>query len=130
MKLQISKQIIGEDIIILGVYKNPDYNTGKLFPSELNEVLSKIGKMSLILMGDLNLDLLNPDSLTYSYLDISYHFGLKPCFKLPTRFGSTPNSGLDHVLFRQVYNSSKVEVKDCNTTRVSFSDHMAVTYSM
>ena len=79
-------------------------------------------------MGDLNLDLLNSDSLTKHYLDVVQYFGLKPYVEVPTRFGLNRNSCLDHVMCRQKDNNSVLEITDCSTKSVSFSDPMAISF--
>ena len=111
--------------IVLGVlYRSPSHNTMNDFSKSLSGLLDKVKveNKHLILVGDMNINLLNTDlhKPTSDYLDNLISYGLIPQITLPTRVTHTTSTLIDHI-FSNI--TSKPTIS--GTLKTHISDHYA-----
>jgi len=130
LRLKLLKNNDREEVVILAVYRNQDYESTKQFLDELNCVLSSIDKKDLIVLGDMNIDILSDSELSIDYLNLMSAFGLKAVHKLVTRQTESSGTCIDHVFYRKCNSSCVNNIKNCSVQDLSFSDHKLVKFEI
>lgn len=109
---------VGTNICILAAYRSPSIYRIDGFLNSLENVISKIKRKTIILTGDMNIDIKanNSDRNSASYLNLTAELGLLPGHTYPTRL----HNCLDHLMIN-ASNDSTVVVMDSTVT-----DHASV----
>lgn len=103
--LALSIQSAVYSITLLAIYRPPSNSTAR-FLDELRDLLNSLDStLQLCLIGDFNIDILNPSkSITSDYLNILAHFGIECCIQSPTREelrgSNLASSCIDHINLR------------------------------
>lgn len=114
-----------ENITIVAVYRPPSLNVYD-FIRELDDILQTIKRQkTVILLGDINIDLLKQTSVTNSYLDVLANNGMKCLFKECTREDLNLNSYtcIDHIFARCKYLNTNIHTTIIKT---KISDHFSI----
>jgi len=110
----------GENFIVHGVYRPPDRDI-KLFTEELLAIVN-VHRVddSVFLVGDMNVDLINPTVLESEFFDMLRASSFVSIVNAITHV--TPNGGtcIDHVWFNRLYDV------EAGVIRVDISDHYPV----
>lgn len=116
-----------ENILILIIYWNR--REEDLFIRQLKQVMQyiikKYKKFNVILGGDFNINILENNSKTSSFLDLMLEYKFKQLIKEPTRISQTTSTCLDLIFtnFSDKNNYATVE-------ELGFSDHSATIFHM
>ena len=104
---------------IIGVYRPPNGVLNN-FQNKLNEILldSKIKNKFCIVLGDMNINLLNTDNNTQDYINSMNTLHLFPTINKPTRITEDSATIIDHIFINKPTNYTSGIILD-NTT-----DHM------
>lgn len=111
--------------LALGIVYRPPSSSVVLSLSELGEILERVYLESdiIILMGDININLLNETPQSKMFLDLLNNFELQQIVKDPTRVTQNTQTLIDVICVSQ-----NVNFKNSNTTDVlGISDHMLVS---
>lgn len=100
VKLNIDKPFC---ISVLAVYRLQEFSIDS-FIEEFDSLLNKIDNLTLIVSGDLNIDLLKKNSQVDNYLIKTSSHGLFPLIEQPTRVTTETSTCIDHILFRRNIN--------------------------
>ena len=112
----------GKNVEIIGIYRYCNINSSKFIP-ELGNMLGGC-KGDVILTGDINIDILDPQSIEYkSFLQLH---GYKSYMNEPTRFGLTKNSCIDHVMVKGTNNKNNPLLINSELVNASFTDHQGI----
>ena len=106
--------------IIVGIYKPPD-KSFSIFLKELRNILQILIKSDkkFLISGDFNVNLLDQNQNSTSYLDILDEFQVKQLVKGPTRITSRSKTNLDHFL-------TNVDFISAYPTHHRIADHQTV----
>lgn len=117
-------KIDNRDVAIIGIYRSPSYTKLNPFFESLNQILKSLSHYkNIVLMGDINLDLLDnskDDRDTY-LMQVAFH-GLSPTHDFVTR--DAAGTCVDHVLLKTNFPSLSAVIQ------TSVTDHKAVTLSL
>ena len=89
----------GLNLTLFSIYRSHDF-TIDYFNSELKNVLSLLKLPNIILMGDINVNILNSDSNIMEYLNILSQFGFFSHLNQPTRSVLSSSTCIDHVFVK------------------------------
>ena len=93
-------------VIIIGVYRPPDKSKIPEFKIKLNEILSSNSQSAhVFIVGDLNINLLDPIAIENDYLNDCHSNSLIPLINKPTRNANNNPSILDHKWINQLYDT-------------------------
>ena len=108
------------NFIIVGIYKPPD-KSFSVFLKELRNILQILIKSDkkFLISGDFNVNLLDQNQNSISYLDILDEFQVKQLVKGPTRITSKSKTNLDHFL-------TNVDFISAYPTHHRIADHQTV----
>lgn len=87
------------NITLFSIYRNLDFNID-LFTSELRSKISTLTQPNIILIGDINIDILNNEFNTMEYLTILSNFGFFSYVNDPTRLGLNSSTCIDHIFVK------------------------------
>lgn len=96
VELVLSKSIV---FSIVGVYRFQDFSED-CFLNELDNLVCNIKNQNVIFAGDINLNLLNLNKTTESYLIKMASYGLEPKISEPTRVANNSATLIDHIFLR------------------------------
>jgi hypothetical protein len=87
-------------ILIVGLYRSPNYKNIKLFFNQFEMLLNNLvaKKLPFIICGDFNINTNNADSITSYFKDVLSSFNLSPLVKAPTRVTNTSATIIDNVI--------------------------------
>jgi len=95
-------EINGSDICIMGAYRPPDGNIQR-YVETMDPILSRINsKMKAFLIGDMNIDLINPCAYSVDFINCCYSSALLPLIHLPTHVMADSSKCIDHIWCNQV----------------------------
>lgn len=94
------------NITLLSVYRNHDY-TIDFFNKEIKNVLNSLNHPNILLMGDININILESDNNTIEYLNILSQFGFHNFINKPTRSCLSSSTCIDHIFVKS--NSLKIK---------------------
>lgn len=96
IKSQVHKQ---KDLVIHCIYRHPGVLQGN-FLLNLESVLLENNKYSQVIIGDLNINLLDESShSTCKYQDLLSHFSFLPLILSPTRITQQSSTLIDHIMY-------------------------------
>ena len=96
-----------KNLIVGSVYRHPHDNHEEFFSAFCGQV-EKISKnYSVILLGDLNIDVSNNSKHVKDYKNLLLSLGVKNTINLPTRISDTTETVIDHMITNQ--NLDKIE---------------------
>jgi hypothetical protein len=78
----------------------------------------------MIIMGDINIDFLKPNSIPKQWVDIMESYNLTQLIKAPTRVTNSSKTCIDHI-----YVTNPEHVRATKVATISISDHFPVCYS-
>lgn len=109
---------IENDTTIVCSYRPPSFKNPRIYIESLNDILKEIKTNTVILTGDINLDIMpnNIGRQSSNYLNMLATMGYKQCIDIPTR----KNSCLDHFMVKSLNHSIKTVVFD------EFTDHSPI----
>lgn len=88
---------LNENSILIAIYRPPSFQNLEIFLTSLHTVLLSLNSFkNIMLMGDININLLDTNSQTTAYLDTLCYHGLLPSSYTPTR----ANNCLDHIVLK------------------------------
>lgn len=109
------------DLTIISIYRSHSF-TVEQFNLELQQTLSTMSCKNVILIGDLNIDILKPNTHANTYIDLLCENGYLPLIFDVTRILS--NTCIDHIFFK---NSSFINHKIYSSRFISsITDHYPV----
>ena len=89
-----------DNITIASIYRHPS-GTVQHFCESLDKCINKINtNNTLIIGGDINIDLLKTNTMTKNYLDTMLSNNLIPNILIPTRFAEHSTTLIDHIFTR------------------------------
>lgn len=112
------------EVSIFGIYRNCKF-TFKEFKPELENLL-KITNDPLIIIGDLNICLLQRKGSGREYLDLISSYGFESLINKPTRIFNNTRSCIDHAIVR---NSKKLNIES-SILELDITDHYAIELSI
>jgi len=116
----ISLNLSNIRIAVIGIYRPPNGSL-PLFFGELNNILSECNPGDRVfLLGDLNVDLLNPSVCESELIDVCSSNSFLPLITSPTRLSQYSVSCIDHIWFNQL------EETVAGVLKLDISDHFAV----
>jgi len=116
----VNINIDGSKIKIIGMYRPPDGSV-RTFTDELSGVISSLDpREKVFLVGDLNIDLIDPNLYDREYIDICFSNSFLPLITCPTRISNNSASCIDHIWF------SQLEETVSGVLKLDISDHFAV----
>ena len=103
------------------IYKKPDADPAA-FTSRVEEILTDVLRNDgeIVLIGDFNLNYLNPTSATKHFQQTTKSFHLKQTITKPTRITEETRTLIDLFL------TSRPELYTCGVIAIGFSDHCAI----
>ncbi|CAB4024977.1 Hypothetical predicted protein [Paramuricea clavata] len=78
----------------------------------------------VIIMSDINIDFLKPNSIPKQWVDIIESYNLTQLIKVPTRVTNSSKTCIDHIYF-----TNPEHVRATKVATISISDHFPVCYS-
>lgn len=94
-------------IAIISIYRSPSYQNIDTFLRSLDLVLQKLDFcQTVILIGDINIDIKDTDQINNKYLTLTAFYGLFPAHTLITREDS--GTCLDHIFIKTSYSSTTI----------------------
>ena len=91
-------------VIIIGVCRPPDKSKIPEFTITLNEIFSSTSQSDhVFIVGDLNINLLDPTATENDFINNCYSNSLIPLINKPTRNANNNPSILDHIWSNQLY---------------------------
>ena len=126
--ISVTLEMHNKNITIISIYRAPNKPPYKSL-TELESLLDLYSNMSstLILIGDLNFDTLNPSAApapVKAYLDLIEQFFLSQCVNSPTRITAKSKTLIDHVV------TNKPDQLNVNTLLNAVADHQSVMTSL
>lgn len=118
---------INVNVSILAIYRSPANTNLSPFLDALDNVLrSNNDKESIILTGDININIMNLDtsSNAYEYMNVLAEHGLKVGINSPTRVCETTQTCIDHVMFRTKKYAESMVYKN------SVTDHYTILFKI
>ncbi|PFX17369.1 putative RNA-directed DNA polymerase from transposon BS [Stylophora pistillata] len=108
-------------ILCGAIYKTPDADPAA-FTSSVEEILNNVmsNDSEIVLIGDFNLNYLNPTSATKHFQQTTKSFHLKQIITKPTQVTEETRTLIDLFL------TSRPELYTCGVIPVGFSDHSAI----
>ena len=89
-----------DNVTIASIYRHPS-GTVQHFCESLDKCINKINtNNTLIIGGDINIDLLKTNTMTKNYLDTMLSNNLIPNILIPTRFAEHSTTLIDHIFTR------------------------------
>jgi len=120
----ISVDLNGNRIKIIGVYRPPN-GCVRVFADDLNNILSTHNtKEKIFLVGDLNVDLLDPTVTENEFINVCVANSFLPLITGPTRLSRDSASCIDHIWYNQIDDAVSGILK------LDISDHFAVFTSI
>lgn len=106
MSFEISKckvdimQYNSYSISIFGIYRSPNYNNYKLFFQQLQILLEKLinKNQHFVICGDMNINVLEQNSITNKLKDVLNSFGVKLLINTPTRITKNSSMSIDNII--------------------------------
>lgn len=90
---------------LLAIYRLHEYSVDN-FTTELDTVLSKIKAATLMINGDININIIDKSHPSDQYIIKMASHGLKSLVNEPTRVTQISKTCIDHVFYRSKYNSN------------------------
>lgn len=87
------------NITLLSLYRNHDYSID-CFNREIKNVLNLLKHPNILLIGDLNINILESDNNTIEYLNILSQFGFQNFINKPTRSCLSSSTCIDHIFVK------------------------------
>jgi len=110
----------GRRVVVHGVYRPPDRDV-RTFSDELSTLLLNVQRKDhVFVVGDLNIDLVNPDVPESEFIDMCQALSFLPLISVPTHVTPGHSSCLDHIWSNQLY-----EVQS-GVFRVDITDHYPI----
>ena len=115
IEINIIKVILNsrKNIFIAAIYRPPDRNLKHDFNISLGNLLQSFPKnISIFIVGDMNIDLLQRDNLANEYCTILQSLSSVPLITKPTRVTGTSHTLLDHIWTNQLheFNSGTIQM--------------------
>ena len=102
-------------LVVLGVYRPPNSSISD-FNITLNDIMNSFPQQTHVyIVGDFNIDLLNPDRLGIDFINNCHMNSYAPLITTATRITNTSATLLDHIWTNQLYDSFS-GVLDCIAT--------------
>jgi endonuclease/exonuclease/phosphatase family metal-dependent hydrolase len=117
----------GKSLTVIAAYRPPDLSKG-MFIAELESIISLFNNDELILIGDMNLNIMNENycKQTRDYEDMLYSLGLERCIHEYTReefsAGELKQSCIDHIYVRSKKSTSVTSA----VIKFRIADHYAI----
>jgi len=106
---------------VLGIYRAPDKSIPG-FSEEVGLILSSFGRRDHVLVvGDLNVDLRDPNVAESDVLNTFYAASYLPLITAPTHISSSSESCIDHIWYNQLVSNS------CGVIEADITDHYPIT---
>jgi len=116
----ISLNLSNSRITVIGIYRPPNGSIAQ-FVEELGNILSdRSPRERVFLLGDLNVDLLNPSVCEGELVDLCSSNSFLPLITSPTRVSQFSVSCIDHIWYNQL------EETVSGVLKLGISDHFAV----
>lgn len=113
------------DLNVLGIYKFCKIPES-VFLGELDDLLCMM-QGTVVLTGDLNIDILERGPSNINYLNLLETQGYECLVTEPTRYFGNLRSCIDHVFFRGRYSPGQISTEvNCSVDNPNVSDHWAV----
>jgi len=95
-------RINGSELVIMGTYRPPDGSIQR-YVEFLDPVLNRINtRNQLFLVGDTNIDLINPCPHSIDFINCCYSSALVPLITSPTHINSVSGTCIDHIWSNQI----------------------------
>ena len=102
-------------LVVLGVYRPPNASISD-FNITLNDIMNKFPQQTHVyIVGDFNIDLLNPDKLGIDFINNCHMNSYAPLITTATRITNTSATLIDHIWTNELYDSFS-GVLDCIAT--------------
>jgi len=112
--------IRGIDLTVLGVYRPPDRDV-HLFTDDINSILGEFRPRDrIVLVGDVNIDLLNPGAIEDEFIDMCTSNSFHPLISGATHISRFGTSCIDHIWYNQF------DVSSSGIVELQISDHFAI----
>ena len=123
--VQVDFKIHDDKYKLLAIYRTHEKSQND-FVHDLDPILSSLNVQNLIILGDMNLDILNESlPVKNDYLNVMYKHGLVSCINEHTRVTDNSASCIDHIFVRSARNDiSSYLIKHMIT------DHFATAVSV
>ena len=96
----LSFKVDNQEYIIGGIYRHPNGDVNH-FNTALNDTINKIKDNAVaITLGDININLMNEDDNTSSYLNNYFQKNFIPCITIPTRITDHSATTIDHIFLK------------------------------
>ena len=93
-------KVDNQEFIIGGIYRHPNGDPNH-FNIALNDTINKIkDNVIAITLGDININLMNEDDNTSSYLNNYFQKNFIPCITVPTRITDHSATIIDHIFLK------------------------------
>lgn len=96
-------------LYVVGIYRPPSASIDEFNIALSDKFLSVNGNNQMLLCGDFNIDLIEPNATSNNVMDTFNSFSFYPIVTLPTRVSNVSSSCLDHFWFNQ-FNIGRVGV--------------------
>lgn len=109
-------------MVIINIYRPPKGNLLSAIDHIKNLVgeIDNSGKLDIVILGDLNVDLLQKNPNSKAIADMLDDMGLKQIIKLPTRCSPNKETLIDHCYIRMDH------IASCGTINLELSDHKMI----
>lgn len=109
-------------MIIINIYRPPKGNLLNAIDhiKNLVEIADSTRRFDLVIVGDMNVDLLQKNSNSKAITELLEEIGLEQIIKIPTRCSPNKETLIDHCYIRMNYLSS------CDTIDLGLSDHRMI----
>ena len=108
--------------LLCTIYRPPNVNSDWIDAFEEELSIAQTTGLKIIVMGDLNIDLLNYSNR--KWLNLIQLFDLKQLISDPTRITNKTSTLIDHL-----YCSNPENISDCFVSHYSISDHFPICFS-
>ena len=121
----------GLNIFVLGIYR-PHSDSIENFSDSLRDILENdtLRNKHLVILGDININLLNENSSTNYFINFMRSHYLIPIIQNPTRFQTSNQNGAPATLLDHIWTNKQPASYSCGIILCDISDHLPAFFSL